>query len=89
MSVFEIIMLLCFGFAWPFAIYKTFKSRSTKGKSVIFLYIVAAGYIAGMLHKIFYQFDGVILFYIINLLLVITDIILFYRNLWIENKSRS
>jgi hypothetical protein len=31
--------------------------------------------------------DGVIVFYVINLLLVIADTILFYRNLWIEKHS--
>ncbi len=84
MSVFEISMLICFGISWPFSIYKSYTSRSTKGKSLVFLYVIAAGYVAGILHKIFYHFDGVIVFYIINLLLVIADIALFYRNMWIE-----
>ena len=88
MSVFEISMLICFGISWPFSIYKSYTSRSTKGKSLVFLYVIAAGYVAGILHKIFYHFDGVIVFYLINLLLVIADIALFYRNMWIE-KQRS
>ena len=88
MSVFEISMLICFGISWPFSIYKSYASRSTKGKSLVFLYVIAAGYVAGILHKIFYHFDGVIAFYLINLLLVIADIALFYRNMWIE-KQRS
>ncbi|MGV8057205.1 MAG: hypothetical protein AB2L12_04080 [Smithellaceae bacterium] len=86
MSVFEIIMLICFGVSWPFSIYKSYTSRSTKGKSAVFLYVVAAGYVAGILHKIFYHFDRVVIFYIINLLLVMADIILFYRNLWLEKQ---
>lgn len=89
MNVFEIIMMICFGSSWPFSIYKSYTSRSTQGKSVVFLYIVSAGYAAGILHKIFNDYDFVIIFYIINLLLVITDIILFYRNLWIEKKTVS
>jgi len=88
MSVFEISMLICFGISWPFSIYKSYTSRSTKGKSLVFLYVIAAGYVAGILHKMFYHFDGVIVFYLINLLLVIADIALFYRNMWIE-KQRS
>jgi hypothetical protein len=87
MSIFEIVMLLCFGLAWPLSIYKSYKSRTTKGKSLFFLYVVLAGYIAGVLHKVFYHMDGVIVFYVINLLLVIADTILFYRNLWIEKHS--
>ena len=76
MSVFEISMLVCFGVSWPFSIYKTYTSRTTKGKSLVFLYVVPAGYVAGILHKIFYRFDGVIIFYIINFCLVAVDIAL-------------
>jgi len=86
MNIFEIIMMICFGSSWPFSIYKSYTSRSTQGKSVVFLYIVSVGYIAGVLHKIYYNYDFIIIFYVINLLLVITDIILFYRNLWIEKQ---
>lgn len=88
MNVFEIIMMICFGSSWPFSIYKSYTSRSTQGKSVVFLYIVSAGYLAGVLHKIYYSFDFIIIFYVINLLLVITDTILFYRNLWIEKQCK-
>jgi hypothetical protein len=88
MSVFEIIMLVCFGLSWPFSIYKSYVSRSTQGKSVIFLYIVAAGYIAGILHKVFYHLDGVIILYTVNFFLVVTDTVLFYRNSWLEKKNR-
>jgi len=43
MSVFEAIMLICFGAAWPLSIYKSYVSRTTAGKSVIFLYVIFAG----------------------------------------------
>jgi hypothetical protein len=86
-NIFEIIMMLSFGFSWPFSIYKSYVSRSTQGKSILFLYIVCVGYAAGILHKIFYNYDFVIIFYINNFLLVVVDIVLFYRNLWIEKKS--
>jgi len=36
MSMFEIIMLVCFGAAWPFSIYKSYTSRSNAGKSIFF-----------------------------------------------------
>ena len=87
MNVFEITMMICFGSSWPFSIYKSYTARSTKGKSVVFLYIVSLGYMAGVLHKIYYSYDFIIIFYIINLLLVITDMILFYRNLRIEKQA--
>lgn len=37
MSLFEIIMLICFGLAWLFSIYQTCTARRKEGKSVIFL----------------------------------------------------
>lgn len=79
-SIFEIIMLICFGAAWPFSIYKSYKSRSNAGKSIVFLFVVLIGYVAGMLHKIFYNFDVVIYLYALNAALVLTDMLLYYRN---------
>ena len=84
LSLFEILMLLCFGFAWPFSIVRSYKSRSTVGKSVIFLFIILVGYVSGIIHKIFYSFDIVIVFYIINFLMVLIDIIVYFRNKMIE-----
>ncbi len=80
MSIFEIVMLFCFGFAWPFSIYKSYKSRSNSGKSVAFLYIIFAGYLAGVAHKIVYNPDIVIILYCINGVMVFIDILIFYRN---------
>ena len=80
MSIFEIVMLLCFGAAWPFSIYKSWKSKSTSGKSIIFLIIVEVGYISGLIHKSLYNFDAVIYLYALNALMVLADIFLFYRN---------
>ena len=87
MSVFEIIMMGCFGMAWPVSIYKSYTSRQTKGKSVAFLFILVAGYIAGIIHKLLYSRDGVIFLYILNALMVFADIALFYRNKRIEASS--
>lgn len=80
MSVFEIGMLVCFGLAWPVNIYKSVKSRSVEGKSVLFLYVVFLGYLFGIIHKIRYSLDGVIVLYMINALMVFTDGVLYYRN---------
>lgn len=80
MSIFEILMLVCFGAAWPASIYKSWNSRTNNGKSLVFLFIVLAGYTAGILHKFFYNYDRVILLYMINFLLVSADIIIYYRN---------
>jgi hypothetical protein len=88
LSIFEIIMLVCFGAAWPFSIYKSYTSRKNLGKSVFFLYIIVVGYIAGILHKLFYNYNGVIFLYILNTLMVSTDIVLYYRNKGIVEREQ-
>ena len=80
MSIFEITMLLCFGAAWPFSIYKSYTSHSVAGKSLLFLLIVFTGYIAGILHKIFYNMDYVVYLYLLNMVMVGVDTLLFLRN---------
>lgn len=79
MSVFEILMLLSFGAAWPVSIIKSLKTKETKGKSPMFMFIIIGGYICGILHKIFYAFDYVIYLYLLNLLMVSFDLSLYYR----------
>jgi sterol desaturase/sphingolipid hydroxylase (fatty acid hydroxylase superfamily) len=80
MSFFEIMMLVCFGAAWPFSIYRSATSRSTAGKSVAFLFVVFVGYLAGVLHKLLYRYDYVIFLYALNGCMVLTDIVLYFRN---------
>ena len=75
-KIFETIMLFCFGFAWPFSIYRTWKTKSSAGKSMLFLCIVLLGYISGIFFKIYGTLDEVILLYILNATLVTVDIIL-------------
>ena len=83
-KVFEAIMLLCFGISWPISIYKSYTSRKIGSKSVVFLYAILIGYVAGIINKILYSPDIVLVLYIINLLLVAIDTGLYYRNLHIE-----
>jgi hypothetical protein len=80
MSVFEIGMLVCFGAAWPVSIYKSLKTRAVAGKSLFFLIIVLVGYVAGILHKLFFHYDLVIFLYLLNALMVSLDIGLYLRN---------
>jgi hypothetical protein len=80
MSFFEAIMLICFGAAWPASIYRSYVSKSIKGKSLLFLLIIEIGYIAGIIHKILYSPDLVIYLYFLNLFMVAIDIGLYFRN---------
>ena len=79
-TFFEMMMLVCFGAAWPASIYKSWKSRSTGGKSLVFLIIVEVGYISGMLFKITGQMNYVFFLYLMNFCMVFTDIMLYARN---------
>ena len=80
MSIFEIIMLVCFGAAWPLSIYKSYTSQSTDGKSISFLIVVLIGYVAGILHKVFNQYDVVLYLYLLNFMMVLTDLLIYARN---------
>jgi len=89
MSVFEIVMLCCFGAAWPASIYRSYKARTAKGKSILFLIVILAGYLAGILHKIYYSFDFVIYLYGINFMMVFMDMLLWFRNRRIDREQET
>ena len=79
MSVFEAGMMICFGVSWPVAVYKTFKAKSVKGKSMTFSCLIMVGYICGVIHKIFFYYDLVLWLYLLNMLFVMTDMGLYLR----------
>ena len=87
MGIFEFLMLVCFGFSWPFSIVKSIRSRSTKGKSLIFMLLVLCGYIFGIVHKLLYSRDWVIWAYATAMLLVAVDLLLYVRNWRDERKA--
>lgn len=89
MSVFEVVMLLCFGAAWPFSIVKSYKSRKNSGKSLLFLVVILVGYGAGMANKIIYRYDDVLFLYIINAAMVSADILLWFRNRKLEQIQKA
>lgn len=78
MSILEAGMMFCFGISWPFQVAKTYKTKNVKGKSILFLWLVEAGYLMGMAHKVIYNMDIVIYLYAINFLLVGIDMVLYY-----------
>lgn len=73
MSWFEIGMLICFGAGWPLSIYRMTKTKSSAGKSLLFLVLVMLGYFFGVCHKLFYHLDVVILLYLALFFVVMTD----------------
>ncbi len=87
MSVFEIGMLLCFGFAWPVSLRKSWISRTNSGKSVVFLLVVVVGYASGIIHKVLHSRDLVIALYALNMAMVFADIVLWFRNARLDRAS--
>jgi len=89
MSIFEIIMLLCFGAAWPVSIIKSIRTKSTGGKSLFFLIIVIVGYLSGIVHKVLYKPDFVVWLYVLNAAMVSCDAALWIKNRRMEKRTRS
>lgn len=87
-EIFEIIMVVSFGASWPMNVIKSYKARTTKGKSLAFLYLILFGYISGITSKFvnseymasFSEKWYVLFFYILNFIMVGTDLIIYYRN---------
>ena len=76
----EFTMLFLFGFSWPFAIAKTYRAKRVDGKSPQFEFIVIVGYLCGIAsHLASGQGYWVIGVYVLDILLVSTDLALYFR----------
>ena len=86
--LFETIMLICFGLSWPFNIYKSLHARTAKGKSLQFEILVVIGYLFGLAGK-FVSGDVtyVVAVYILDLVMVCTDITLTLRNMKLDHMA--
>lgn len=90
MSPFEALMLICFGAAWPFSIYKSWTTGSNRGKSLSFMVVIFSGYVSGLIHKIHYSWDLVAILYLLNGIMVFTDMMIYWRNsLWERPSHKS
>ncbi len=84
----ECVMLICFGLSWPISVYKSITSKSTKGKSPIFLIAIIIGYIAGIAGKIVSgNINYILILYSINLAVVLTDFVIYFINHHSERRS--
>ena len=87
-EIFEVIMIVSFGASWPLNVMKSYRARTTKGKSLAFLLLIFFGYIAGITSKLINEayMDAigqkwyVLFFYILNFLMVGADIAMYVRN---------
>ena len=91
----EVIMVITFGASWPFNVIKSYKARTTKGKSLGFLCLIFLGYIAGISSKLLNEsymmsFSSkwyVVFFYVLNLTMVGIDLCLYIRNYKLDKKK--
>lgn len=94
-ELFEIVMILSFGASWPMNVYKSYKARTTKGKSLGFLCLIFFGYIAGIISKLINEsyMDNfaskwyVLFFYVLNLTMVGIDLCLYVRNYKLDKEN--
>lgn len=92
-EILEIIMIVSFGASWPMNVIKSYKARTTKGKSLAFLCLIFFGYIAGIASKFTneaYMAEisskwYVLFFYVLNLIMVGLDLCIYARNKKIDN----
>ena len=94
-EILEITMLICFGLSWPLNVIKSWRTRTTKGKSLMFLCFILVGYVAGIASKFVNpSFDFatkwyVLFFYFLNFVMVGTDFALYFRNLHLDKLAES
>ena len=93
-EILEILMIVSFGASWPLNVMKSYKARTTKGKSIAFLLLIFFGYIAGITSKLVntsYMADFaakwyVLFFYVLNFIMVGADIVMYVRNLKLDRE---
>lgn len=86
-QILETIMLICFGFSWPLNLHKAYKAKTAKGTSLPFILLIITGYIAGISAKIVTgQINYVLIAYILNLVIVSMNIVVYFRNVSLDKK---
>lgn len=87
-EILEVIMIVSFGASWPLNVIKSYKARTTKGKSLAFLLLILFGYVAGITSKLIntvYMAEieqkwYVLFFYVLNFIMVTLDLCMYIRN---------
>ncbi|MBQ7076038.1 MAG: hypothetical protein IJM94_04475 [Clostridia bacterium] len=82
-------MIVMFGASWPINAMKSYKARTTKGKSLPFLLLIFVGYIFGITSKLIAESFKwyVMFFYVLNFIMVGIDIMLYIRNYRLDKKA--
>ncbi|MGN0165771.1 MAG: hypothetical protein ACI39R_06275 [Lachnospiraceae bacterium] len=87
-SIFETIMLICFGISWPMNVIKAYRARTAKSTSLPFIILIISGYIAGITAKIISgQVNYVLIVYLLNLAIVSLNVLVYIRNRRLDNQA--
>lgn len=88
-SVFETIMLVCFGLSWPINVIKAYKARTAKATSLPFIMLILTGYVAGICAKLISgQVNYVFAVYILNLAIVLVNVLVYFRNVSLDKSAK-
>ena len=96
-EILEITMIISFGISWPLNVLKSYKARTTKGKSLAFLLLIFFGYIAGIASKLVNETYMaqigekwyVLFFYVLNFIMVGVDLLMYIRNKRIDKLAEN
>ncbi len=94
-EILEVIMIVSFGASWPLNVLKSYKARTTKGKSLGFLCLILFGYVAGIASKLlnpgYMAAIGtkwyVLFFYVLNFIMVAADLVIYIRNYRLDKQN--
>ena len=95
-EILEVVMIVSFGASWPLNVIKSYKARTTKGKSLAFLLLIFFGYVAGIVSKLVnasymaqigYKWY-VLFFYILNFIMVGADLLMYARNYKLDKNKK-
>ena len=85
--LFEAAMLVCFGFSWPINVVKAYRAGTAKSTSLAFICLIITGYVAGIVAKmISLQFNYVLAVYFMNLVIVLANVAVYFRNKALDRK---
>ncbi len=89
-SIFETVMLVCFGCSWPLNVIKAYRAGTAKGSSLLFILLIITGYIGGITAKIMNkQFNYVLAVYFLNLAIVLVNLCVYFRNVHLDHMRES
>ena len=85
-EILEIAMVCHFGASWPMNVITSYTTRTATGKSIMFLMFIWIGYVCGIAAKLTAETFKwyVLMFYVINIIMVTADILLYFRNVRLD-----